>query len=281
MEISKNTFCACIFHFPGPGVCYNMLIRHKPFLSGKPSASTRFAFIHSPEIEKYHYRTPVPLKRSVQALQRRFLFRAAPMLAATAPKSRRRGSPAREIARFHTLDYIEAPQARFVRGHRRIRTFLPAWAPQTPHFQRPVFLRRACRRRPRITAARLILDSWREHGLQSVGGYHHALCGQGGRVLLCQRRRARLHERLKRRVKKGSASTLTCTPATATQAAFYGDRARLFTVSLPNESGKTLFPWEAFEDEKAKATDAAQRERAAACRHPTTGPCTAGNVSRK
>ncbi|HUI92597.1 MAG TPA: acetoin utilization protein AcuC [Chitinivibrionales bacterium] len=208
-------------------------------------ASTRFAFIHSSEIEKYHYPESCPFKTERAGLTKEILVKDG----CYAGGNRAEVAPQRlsdeQIAWFHTPDYIERLKRVSAGDIDASDLFAGLGTPDTPVFG-GLYSYAALAAGGTVTGARLILDKGVHMAFNPSGGYHHAFADKAGGfcyvndvVLGCMA--------LVKAGKKVLCLDLDVHHGNGTQAAFYGDRC-VFTVSL-HESGKTLFPWGGWEDE--------------------------------
>ncbi len=203
------------------------------------------AFIHSDEIERYHYPDDCPFKTERAGQTRKILrnlgyytgqnrFEIAP-----APASRE------DLLLFHTQEYIDTLQ-RISKGSIEPEDlFMGLGTPDTPIFpdlyDYSVFAAGAT-----LLGAQLILQGSHSIVFNPSGGYHHAYAEKAGGfcyindvALACMR--------LAREGLKVMCIDLDAHHGNGTQAAFY-DRNDVFTLSF-HESGNTLFPWGGFEHE--------------------------------
>jgi acetoin utilization protein AcuC len=202
-------------------------------------------FVHSPEIEQYHYPPDSPFKTQRAAQTRALLI----SMGLFEGEGRREVAPVAatraEAELFHTPAYLDI-LARTAGGD-----FVAAdlesglGTPETPVF-RDQLTYAMLAAGASLTGARALLDGSADIAFNPSGGYHHAYADRAGGfcyindvVLAC-------------RVLRDAGKRVFCLDLDAhhgngTQAAFYGDPAVL-TMSL-HESGATLYPWGGFEDE--------------------------------
>jgi acetoin utilization protein AcuC len=203
------------------------------------------AFIHSDEIEKFHYPENSPFKTE-RAGRTRSILRSMGFYTGS---NRIEIAPVKaedaQIAMFHQPEYIESLKR------------VSAGKIQPEDIQRglgigdcPVFSElfdyASIAAGASITGANLIIENKASVVFNPSGGYHHALASEAGGfcyindvVLAC--------ETLRRAGKKVLCLDLDAHHGNGTQAAFYGNKD-VFTISL-HETGETLFPWGGFENE--------------------------------
>ena len=203
------------------------------------------AFIHSDEIERYHYPPQCPFKTERAGLTRSILRSMSlyenPGTREVAP----RPATEKELLLAHTPVYLDALH-RVSKG-----TFLPndfflgLGTADTPIFP-DLYPYAELAAGGTITAVELILYGSADFAFNPSGGFHHALPAAAGGfcyindvVIGC--------EMLKRAGKRVFCLDLDAHHGNGTQAAFYADPGVL-TVSF-HENGASLYPWGGFEDE--------------------------------
>jgi acetoin utilization protein AcuC len=205
----------------------------------------RAAFIHSPDIERYHYPPSCPFKTERAALTKNILVsmgcfdgdgrsQVAPIAATES-----------ELLSFHTRPYIEALK-RISKGVISPDDLLMGiGTDDTPVFT-DLFDYANLAAGATMTGARLLINGSADIVFNPSGGYHHAKAGAAGGfcyvndvVLGCNV--------LTAAGKKVFCLDLDAHHGNGTQEAFYNN-PNVFTVSF-HESGKTLFPWGGFETE--------------------------------
>jgi acetoin utilization protein AcuC len=206
---------------------------------------TRFAFIHSAEIEKYRYPDTCPFKTERAGLTKGILVSGGSYAGGNRSEVAPHSLSDEEIARFHTPDYIERLKRVSSGNIDASDLFAGLGTPDTPIFNE-LYSYAALAAGGTVTGANLLLNSGVSMAFNPSGGYHHAFADKAGGfcyvndvVLGCMA--------LKNAGKKVFCLDLDVHHGNGTQAAFFRDR-RVFTVSL-HESGKTLFPWGGYEDE--------------------------------
>lgn len=202
-------------------------------------------FIHSPEIERYHYPEACPLKTERAAITKSILVSSGYYTSGSRVEAAPVPATRDELCRFHSPEYLDI-LARASAGTIDTRSIQAGLGTdETPIF--PDLLPYATLAAgASLTAARLVL---REHApvvFNPSGGFHHALRDQAGGfcyvndvVLAC--------DELARAGKRVFCLDIDAHHGNGTQAAFY-NRKDVFTLSL-HESGKTLYPWGGFEQE--------------------------------
>ncbi len=202
-------------------------------------------FIHSPEIERYHYPSSCPFKTERAAATRQILLSMG--LLSGNGRAEHPITPATEedLLRHHTRDYLDVLKRVSAGNIAAGDLFLGLGAEDCPIFP-DLWDYALWAVGATLTGARLILDGKAGIAFNPSGGYHHALAGKAGGfcylndiVLAC-----RLLADAGKRV---FCLDLDVHQGNGQQEAFYED-PRVFTVSL-HESGKTLYPWAGHEDE--------------------------------
>jgi acetoin utilization protein AcuC len=205
----------------------------------------QFAFIHSAEIERYHYPESCPFKTERAALTRSILISSCSFTGENRAEIAPRPLSDNEIGLFHTSDYIGRLKRVSSGKIDASDLFAGLGTPDTPIFG-GLYSYAALAAGGTVTAANLILDSGVALAFNPSGGYHHALADKAGGfcyvndvVLGCIA--------LAKAGRKVFCLDLDVHHGNGTQAAFYSN-PQVFTLSL-HESGVTLFPWGGFETE--------------------------------
>jgi acetoin utilization protein AcuC len=203
------------------------------------------AFIHSKEIERYHYPPECPFKTERAAATRQILCSMGLYTVDAASEVSPRPATKPELLLFHEPEYLEALQ-RVSHGDLRAEDLHRGIGTQdTPVFS-DLFPYAELAAGATITGVELILNGTASYVFNPSGGFHHAFPAAAGGfcyindvVIGCKI--------LKANGKRVFCLDLDAHHGNGTQAAFYGD-PDVFTVSF-HETGKTLFPWGGFEDE--------------------------------
>jgi len=202
-------------------------------------------FIHSDEIERFHYPPDSPFKTEragrTKAILQSMGFYTGYNRAEVAPA--RAGDD--DLAAFHTPEYIDAIK-RVSKGDIRPSDLeMGVGVGDCPVFT-GLYDYASLAVGASLTAARCLLDGTAAVAFNPSGGFHHAFPDKAGGfcyfndiVIAC--------DFLRRHGKKVFCLDLDAHHGNGTQAAFYSCRD-VFTVSL-HESGETLFPWGGFENE--------------------------------
>jgi len=206
---------------------------------------TRAAFLHSPEIERYHYPPDCPLKTERAGMTRRILDRVG-LLSGSGRAEVGFESARREVLeRFHTARYLDAMQ-RAAAGDLDVEAFGMGFGqPEVPVF-REMYDYAALACGATLRGADLVAGGEVDVAFNPSGGYHHArpemaagFCYVNDVALAC----LGLAEGFDRVL----FLDVDVHHGDGVQEAFY-DRSDVFTISL-HESGETLFPGTGFEDE--------------------------------
>jgi acetoin utilization protein AcuC len=203
------------------------------------------AFIHSKELERYHYPADCPFKTQRAKMTRDIL---SSMDCFTGNGRREIPPVAVENSRllsFHSEEYIETLK-RVSRGAvSAADLFFGLGTDDCPIFA-DLYDYATLASGASVTGARLLIESSVRIAFNPSGGYHHAKSAAAGGfcyindvVLACKEFSAA--------GKKVFCLDLDVHHGNGTQDAFIGDPS-VFTVSL-HESGETLFPWCGFETE--------------------------------
>jgi acetoin utilization protein AcuC len=203
------------------------------------------AFIHSAEIERYHYPPDCPFKTERAAMTRALLRSMSLFTDSSSREVAPRAATERELLLFHTPEYLHALR-RISKGDFRAEDLslglgtsdTPVFADLYPYAELAVGAT--------LTGAEMILHGNADFVFNPSGGFHHAFPAAAGGfcyindVVICCKILAGQEKRV-------LCLDLDAHHGNGTQAAFYGS-SEVFTVSF-HESGKTLFPWGGFENE--------------------------------
>jgi acetoin utilization protein AcuC len=206
---------------------------------------TRFAFVHSSTLEKYHYPDSCPFKTERASLTKSILISHGLFTGDTRVEVAPVPLTLDELLLFHDQEYLEHLQ-RASAGLRSDSDLAAGLGtPDTPIFP-DLFAYATLAGGGTVTAARLVLDKGYRAVFNPSGGYHHALASMAGGF--CYINDVAIACRICADAgKKVCCIDLDVHHGNGTQAAFYGD-PRVLTISL-HESGKTLYPWSGFESE--------------------------------
>jgi acetoin utilization protein AcuC len=197
------------------------------------------AFIHSEEIERYHYPPSCPFKTE-RAGQTAAILKQIGMYAGdgkreVAPEA----ATEEELLKFHAPEYIRALQKVSAGQFESKDLFMGLGTEDTPVFA-DLFAYASLAAGATITGARLILENKADIVFNPSGGFHHALPDKAGGF--CYINDIALGCKvLAEAGKRVFCLDLDAHHGNGTQEAFYRDRD-VFTVSF-HESGKTLYPW--------------------------------------
>jgi len=206
---------------------------------------TRAAFIHSAEIEGYHYPQDCPFKteraQRTKAILSSMGYYTGQGRVEIAPEPAEKD----DLLLYHTKDYLNALR-RVSSGRVSSQDlFMGLGTDDCPIFP-DLYKYSVLASGGSITAARLILDDKADVVFNPNGGFHHALPDKAGGfcyindvVLACKT--------LATNDKKVLCLDLDAHFGNGTQPAFYNSN-QVFTISF-HESGKTLYPWSGFEHE--------------------------------
>jgi len=199
---------------------------------------TRAAFLHSPEIERYHYPPDCPFKTERAGLTRGILDRMGLLSGPDRTEAGFEAAPREVIERFHTARYLDAMH-RTAAGDLDVAAFGMGFGqPEVPVFREMVdYAALACG--ATLRGADLLLAGEAEVVFNPSGGYHHAqpemaagFCYMNDVALGC----LRLADRLDRVL----FLDVDVHHGDGVQDFFYG-RADVLTMSL-HETGEALFP---------------------------------------
>lgn len=197
------------------------------------------AFVHSDEIEKYHYPPECPFKTERAGRTREILQSMGYYTGGGRIEVPPQSAQEEDLRLFHTKEYLRVLKDA-TRGELNPEAlFMGLGTDETPIF-RDMFSYAALAAGGSITGAWLLLDGRADIAFNPSGGFHHAdaehaggFCYINDIVLACK-------------VLSAAGRRVFCVDIDAhhgngTQAAFYHS-AEVFTLSL-HESGKTLYPW--------------------------------------
>jgi len=207
--------------------------------------SPTFAFVHSPEIELYHYPESCPFKTERAGLTRGILQSSGSFTGGNRSEVAPVPLSETELRLFHTAEYIERLK-RVSRGSFDVSDLHAGLGTQDTPIFADLYTYATLASGGTTIAARLVLDRGFRMAFNPSGGYHHACADQAGGFCYVNDVAIACFV-LANAGKKVFCLDLDVHHGNGTQAAFYGD-PRVFTVSL-HESGKTLFPWGGFETE--------------------------------
>ncbi len=203
------------------------------------------AFIHSDEIERYHYPPECPFKTERAAMTRTILHSMGLYICDNTCEMAPRPATEKELLLFHEPEYLEALRRISKGDFRADDLYRGIGTSDTPVFA-DLYPYAELAAGATLVGAELILSGKADFAFNPSGGYHHAFAAAAGGfcyindvVIACK-----ILEAKGRRV---LCLDLDAHHGNGTQAAFYGD-PDVFTVSF-HESGKTLFPWGGFENE--------------------------------
>lgn len=206
---------------------------------------TKAAFIHSDQIDKYHYPAESPFKTERSGLTREILNSLNYLTGQGRKEVAPQTASEEELLLFHKKEYLDTLK-RVSKGEFYPEDlFMGLGTADCPVFA-DLYNYASLASGGTITGARLILNEEADIVFNPSGGYHHAFPDKAGGfcylndvVLAC-------------RILADNGKRVFCLDLDAhhgngTQNEFYSS-PRIFTVSF-HESGKTLFPWSGFEDE--------------------------------
>jgi acetoin utilization protein AcuC len=210
----------------------------------------RAVFIHSDEIERFHYPPRSPFKTERAGMTRSILRSIDRYTGAGRSEAPPVPAASADLGLFHTRDYLEVlkqASAGTVDPARALAAGLGS--EETPIF-RDLHDYAVLASGGTLGGARMVLDGAVDVAFNPSGGYHHAereraggFCYINDIVLACS-------------VLAGADRRVLCVDIDAhhgngTQEAFYRT-SQVLTVSL-HESGHTLYPWGGFENEIGEA----------------------------
>jgi acetoin utilization protein AcuC len=216
-----------------------------PVQNGAIMTPAKYVFIHSGEIERFHYPPTCPFKTERASLTRSILIAANSFAGDDRLEISPRALTEEELFLFHTPEYVERLKRVSLGAMDSTDLFAGLGTDDCPVFA-DLYNYGVLAAGATVVGARYLLDNAGARlAFNPSGGYHHAYADKAGGfcyindvVLGC-------------RVLTGAGKRVFCLDldvhhGNGTQAAFYDDPG-VFTVSL-HESGKTLFPWAGFED---------------------------------
>jgi len=205
----------------------------------------RAAFIHSAEIERYHYPPQSPFKTERAALTKNILSSMGCYIGDSMMEIPPVALSEEGLLRYHAPEYIAALKRVSLGQLSAEDLFFGIGTDDCPIFS-DLFSYACLAGGASITGVRLLLDRAARYAFNPSGGYHHAKAAAAGgfcyindNVLACKE--------LSAEGKKVLCLDLDVHHGNGTQEAFYADPS-VFTVSF-HESGKSLFPWGGFESE--------------------------------
>ncbi|MEA3366937.1 MAG: acetoin utilization protein AcuC [Planctomycetota bacterium] len=208
-------------------------------------ARTRAAFLHSPEIERYHYPPDCPFKTERAGMTRSILDGIGLLSGPDRSEVGFEAAPREVLERFHTARYLDAMQ-RAAAGELDVDAFGMGFGQaEVPVFREMVdYAALACG--ATLRGADLLTEKKAEVAFNPSGGYHHArpemaagFCYMNDVALAC----LVLADRLDRVL----FLDIDVHHGDGVQDFFY-DRADVMTMSF-HESGDALFPGTGFEGE--------------------------------
>ncbi len=202
-------------------------------------------FIHSDDIERYHYPPDCPFKTERAADTRSTLRSMGLYNSEGCSEEPPRPATEAELLLFHEPEYVEMLRRVSTGDLRADDLHYGIGTPETPVFADLFrYAELACG--GTITGAELVLSGKADFVFNPSGGYHHAgaaaaggFCYLNDVVLACKV--------LAGRNRRVFCLDLDAHHGNGTQDAFYQDPG-VMTVSF-HESGTTLFPWGGFENE--------------------------------
>ncbi|MBD3391407.1 MAG: hypothetical protein GF410_05240 [Chitinivibrionales bacterium] len=206
---------------------------------------TTAAFIHSEEIDQYHYPANCPFKTERAGETKRILS----SMGYYTGSSRREVAPAAaatgELHMFHTPAYLDMLRRVSAGNIRPEDLAMGIGTDETPAFK-DLYNYSVLAAGGSLTAARLVLEGTVDLAFNPSGGYHHARPEQAGGfcyvndvVLACMA--------LANAGKRVLCLDIDAHHGNGTQEAFYAS-PHVFTISF-HESGETLYPWGGKEEE--------------------------------
>lgn len=205
----------------------------------------RAVFLHSPDIERYHYPPDCPFKTERARMARQILLGmgllTGPGRSEVAPEP----APRAVIEKFHTARYLDAMIAA-TQGHLDVEGFGMGFGqPESPVF-RDMYDYAALACGATLKGAALVAEGKADVAFNPSGGYHHAgpetasgFCYINDVGLACQV--------LAEQEKRVLFLDIDVHHGDGVQDFFYG-RRDVMTMSF-HESGETLFPGTGFENE--------------------------------
>jgi acetoin utilization protein AcuC len=205
----------------------------------------RAVFLHSPEIERYHYPPDCPFKTERAGMTRKILSGMGLLAGAGRSEMAPQAAPRAVLETFHTARYLDTMVAA-TQGHLDIEGFGMGFGqPECPVF-REMYAYAALACGATLQGAALAAAGETEVAFNPSGGYHHAgpesasgFCYINDVGLAC-----RVLAELGKRV---LFLDVDVHHGDGVQAFFY-DRCDVMTMSF-HESGETLFPGTGFEHE--------------------------------
>ena len=205
----------------------------------------RAAFLHSAEMEKYHYPPQCPFKTERAAMTRTLLVSMGSYMTDGTAEVPPAPATRTELEQFHAPAYLDALRRATDGKITPNDLFLGLGGDETPIFP-GLYEYVSLAAGASIAGARMLLSSAATYAFNPSGGLHHAYPDKAGGfcyvndiVLACKE--------LAHAGKKVFCLDLDAHHGNGTQFAFYHD-PRVLTISF-HESGKTLYPWSGVENE--------------------------------
>jgi acetoin utilization protein AcuC len=210
----------------------------------------KFAFIHSDEIERYHYPQTCPFKTERAGITKSILVADHSYTGDGRVEISPTPLTEDELFLFHTPQYIERLKRVSAGDLDSSDLFAGLGTEDCPIFA-DLYAYAVLAAGGTAVAARSIIDrSEMRMAFNPSGGYHHAYPDKAGGF--CYVNDVAIGSRILANAgKRVFCLDLDVHHGNGTQAAFYNDPS-VFTVSL-HESGKTLFPWGGSETEIGEA----------------------------
>jgi len=203
-----------------------------------------YVFIHSEEIERYHYPPTCPFKTERAGLTKSILMAADSFVGGDRIEISPVALTEEELFQFHTREYVERLKRVSKGSIDSTDLFAGLGTDDCPIFA-DLYNYALLASGGTVVAARSILKDNARLAFNPSGGYHHAYADKAGGF--CYINDVAIGCKVLRSAgKRVFCLDLDVHHGNGTQAAFYDDPS-VFTVSL-HESGKTLFPWHGFED---------------------------------
>jgi acetoin utilization protein AcuC len=205
----------------------------------------KYVFIHSEEIEQYHYPVTCPFKTERAGLTKSILSGMHSYAGENQAEASPQPLTEPELLLFHTTEYIGRLKRVSSGVIDATDLFAGLGTDDCPIFT-DLYKYAILAAGGTVTAARCILKQNARVAFNPSGGYHHAYADKAGGFCYIN------DVAIGCKVLAGAGKKVFCLDldvhhGNGTQAAFYNDPS-VFTVSL-HESGKTLFPWGGFETE--------------------------------
>jgi acetoin utilization protein AcuC len=208
-------------------------------------AFSTFVFVHSDEIETYHYPPSCPFKTERAGLTKSILAAANSFTGDDRGEASPQPLTDRELFLFHTPEYIERLKRVSSGVLDSTDLFAGLGTDDCPIFT-DLYNYAILAAGGTAVAAKRIIESGARLAFNPSGGYHHAYADKAGGF--CYINDVAIGCKILAHAgKRVFCLDLDVHHGNGTQSAFYNDPS-VFTVSL-HESGATLFPWGGFETE--------------------------------